>query len=177
MTKITNIKTEFNQFIPMLKADYANMINTRFDYFEKDYGPVGTLSGHSPDWIGLDTQRYLRQFASPADGKCTGKPDAPKVRNPARIEKFCQEAAESNVESYVAKLEKKLGDIEDVAIIDVRDGAFTITGRLGNSKVVVNQTIVMKFSNRGTPYHQFPARIYVDGKFTPEKNFKKLAVA
>lgn len=176
MTNITNIKTEFDQFIPMLKADYVDSINRQFDAFEKEHGPVGTLSRHGCPYA-VERQMYLRQFGSFADGKCYGRPDSPYVRNPAKIEKFCQEAAESNVQSYVAKLEKKLGDMEDVAIIDVRDGSFTITGRLGNSKVVVNQTIVMKFSNRGTPYHQFPARIYVDGKFTPEKNFKKMAAA
>ena len=42
-----------------------------------------------------------------------------------------------------------------------------VDGRL----VVVNQDIVYKVSSKGTPFHQFPARIYVDGQFTTEAEF------
>jgi hypothetical protein len=33
--------------------------------------------------------------------------------------------------------------------------------------------MIMNVSSRGTLFNQFPARIYVDGKFTSEAKFKK----
>ncbi len=174
MTNITNIQSEFDQFIPVLKADYVRRHNNLFDYFEKTHGAVNTLSRSNADFCDLVFQRELIPFASP-EVPGPFKPGTPLKRNADRIEKDAQENAEQNVASFVAKLQSKLGDLDNVEIANINGAEFTIFGTLGEHKVAVEQRIVFKVSSRGTAFHQFPARIYVDGKFTSEANFKKLA--
>ena len=41
-------------------------------------------------------------------------------------------------------------------------------------KIVLDQQRVLKFSSKGKMFHQFPARIYVDGKFYPEAVYKEM---
>lgn len=83
--------------------------------------------------------------------------------------------AEQTVAAFVAKLTAKLGALTDVEVKRADGATFMITGKLGDRLVTVKQQQVLKFSTHGTPFHQWPARIYVDGKFTPEAAFKKLA--
>lgn len=82
----------------------------------------------------------------------------------------------ATVDSFVAKLTKKLGCLIDVEVRRANaSGSFVITGKLGDRIIRVEQQQVFKISTHGTPFHQWPARIYVDSKFTPEASFKKLA--
>jgi hypothetical protein len=91
------------------------------------------------------------------------------------LKKCAAEFARLSVEDFVAKLTKKLGSLTDVEVRRADGGTFVITGKLGDVNVLVEQNQVFKVSAQGTPFHQWPARIYVNGKFTPEASFKKLA--
>jgi predicted nucleotide-binding protein (sugar kinase/HSP70/actin superfamily) len=91
------------------------------------------------------------------------------------LEKCAKEYAEQAVQSFVAKLTKKLGALTDVQVLWANGDRFTIVGKLGDRDVKVHQDRVFKVSTQGTPFHQWPARIYLDGKFTPEAAFKKVA--
>lgn len=91
------------------------------------------------------------------------------------LAKCAAEYAEATIQSFVAKLTKKLGALTDVEVRRADGATFVITGKLGDKAVRVEQSQIFKVSPRGTFFHQWPARIYVDGKFTPEAAFKKLA--
>ncbi len=172
MTTITNIKHEFDQFIPIIKGQVVDQINRSFDRFEETCGKVGTYRGKGGWDNGCREQSRLYSFAKFEHGGSTGKSGDPMIRNPERIEKFAQQVAEAQVAGFVAKLEKKLCDLTDCEVCDVSGPTFVIRGRVGERKVVVRQDIILKMSNKGTLFNQFPARIYVDGKFTPENKFK-----
>jgi hypothetical protein len=97
------------------------------------------------------------------------------VIDEARLAKKAAEFGEDQVAGFVAKLEKKLGDLTAVELIRAGNGEFVIAGKLGDRAVRVDQQVVFKVSSKGTFFLQWPARIYVEGKFTPEKAFKELA--
>jgi hypothetical protein len=72
------------------------------------------------------------------------------------------------------KMSIKLGKATDVKTIsDPTRGNLTLSGTVNGFNVVIEQQVVYKVSNKGTPFHQFPARIYVDGKFMTEAEFAK----
>ncbi len=89
------------------------------------------------------------------------------------LRKMATLAAEGAVADYTAKLVRKLGDNGNWQVARVGNGSFTITGEVNGHKVAVEQQVVFKISSKGTPFNQFPARIYVDGKFTPEKEYEE----
>jgi hypothetical protein len=174
MSTITNIKSEFDQFVPVIKAQVVEHFNASFDRFEKEYGKVGTYRGNGAWDHGRREQSRLHAFAKFEHGGSTGRSGDPMVRNPERIDGFAQKCAEDQVAGFVAKLEKKLCDLTDCEVVDVKGPSFVIRGNVGNRHVVVRQDIILKRSSKGTLFNQFPARIYVDGKFTPESKFKGL---
>ena len=120
----------------------------------------------------------LEQFASPVEeidlsygGK--GWWEIEYTFDPAKTEKLAKEVARSAVERWANKLETKVG----ASIVAVGEftvslfGEFRFEGMRGEDKIVVNQTSVHGWSCCGTPYWTFPARLYVNGKFTTEAAF------
>lgn len=168
---ITAIRSSFAQLIPAMAADYAAHINRQIDRLEDRYGNVARIPRKDAS-LGIGSE--VRTFMMPADGAAANRPGAPVVRDVERIERFAQQNAEDVVEGFVRKLESKLGDLDTVEMSRTDGARFTLTGTLGGRRVRVEQQVVFKASSRGKLYHQFPARIYVDGQFTPEADFKAL---
>jgi len=72
------------------------------------------------------------------------------------------------------KMATKLGKAPDVqAVINPTYVNIEVMATVDGHRVHVKQDIVYKVSSKGTPFHQFPALIYVDGKFTTEAEFAK----
>ena len=94
--------------------------------------------------------------------------------NPAKLQKLADEYGEQMATKWANKLECKLENVEGVEMRNAGRGSFTFTGRREGKAIRVEQQTVTKVSNRGTWFHQFPARIYVDGKFTSEKAYKEM---
>ena len=91
------------------------------------------------------------------------------------LAKCAAEYAQHTVSAFVAKLTKKLQTLSGVDVRRADGATFVITGTLGDKAVRVEQRQTMNVSPKGTLFHQWPARIYVNGKFTPEAAFKKIA--
>ena len=72
------------------------------------------------------------------------------------------------------KMATKLGKAPDVqAVINPTYVNIEVNATVDGHRVHIKQDIVYKVSSKGTPFHQFPALIYVDGKFTTEAEFAK----
>lgn len=104
-----------------------------------------------------------------------GRPSGALSLSDQYLAKIAAQFGEDQVAGFIAKLEGKLGDLEDVTVELRPNAEFTLRGRLGEKSVRVDQQVVFKTSSRGTFFLQWPARIYVDGAFTPEKEYKALA--
>jgi len=87
-------------------------------------------------------------------------------------EQLAFDTAEQQLNPDIWKTEGKLVLLEQAKLQNYHRSEFIISGKVFNTNVVLKQQIVWKTSNRGTVFPQFPARIYLDGKFTPEDVYK-----
>lgn len=97
--------------------------------------------------------------------------------NSAKLEENAAKYAKAQVAAWENKIQAKMGELEaaEVNYFDANGGYFTITGVRAGKKVAINQTRILKSSCRGLLFHQFPARIYVEGKFMSEAAYKRSA--
>lgn len=177
--KITNIAAEFDKLVPGIAKDFENYVRRVTERLFEEYGNARQLVELNNQWgPNGDSYRFISRFLSTIkeEGKSPYRWGAPVELNEERLLKEAQRYGEDAVAGFVAKLTKKLSDLEDVDLhfVSTGSGEFTISGCLGDRVVKVEQTQVLKVSSRGTPFCQWPARIYVDGKFTSEAEFKKL---
>lgn len=145
---------------------------------------IPAMAGQHADWM----RRKITQFSALPRGEqinlsasrsCEGGAYR-AVRgfmgcDDAALLRYATRIATESAEETIAKLVKKLGTLTEAAITNRDAGQFTLIGMLGARRVCVEQQRVFKFSSKGTPFNQWPARIYVDGKFTPEAAFAKLS--
>ena len=97
--------------------------------------------------------------------------DNGKLRS-AELAAAAKKYGEETATGWYYKMSTKLGKATDVkAISDPTRGNLTLSGTVNGFNVVIEQQVVYKVSSKGTPFHQFPALIYVDGKFMTEAEF------
>jgi hypothetical protein len=96
--------------------------------------------------------------------------------NMAKVEAAAQAEAEATCLAWYKKLVGKLGAVESATLHYSGVGSYclTVTKAGCADSIRIEQQIVYKVSSRGGWFAQFPARIYVGGKFTPEKQFKAM---
>lgn len=78
------------------------------------------------------------------------------------------------VDAWGEKITSKLSDLQNTTVRHLDGHRFAITGERDGKKIRIEQDMIINYSALGTAYNQFPARIYVDGKFHPEAAYKKL---
>ena len=87
-------------------------------------------------------------------------------------EKEARIGADARYNAFIAKFLSKLGDLDSVKIEFLAGADCIVKGKKNGHDVVINQQTVWKENQSGTIYPQFPARIYVDGQFTPASKFE-----
>lgn len=157
-TTASVIRAAVEAGIPAMAAQHAEWMRAQIARFSAL--PRG-------EQINLSASRSCEGGAYRAVRGFMGSDDEALLRYATRI-------ATESAEETIAKLTKKLGALTEAKITNRGGGEFTLTGMLGDRRVCVDQQRVFKFSSKGTPFNQWPARIYVDGKFTPEAAFAKL---
>jgi hypothetical protein len=93
-----------------------------------------------------------------------------------KLEAAAEAYGEETALGWYWKMAAKLGRCVDVkAVTDPTYATLYVEGTVANSRTVVaiSQQIVYKVSSMGRPFHQFPARIYVDRRFMTEAEFAK----
>jgi hypothetical protein len=97
----------------------------------------------------------------------------------AKVEAAAQAEAEATCLAWYKKLTCKLGEVESATLHYSGVGSYclTVTKAGVSDSIRIDQQIVWKVSSRGSWFAQFPARIYVGGKFTPEAKFKAQVAA
>lgn len=81
--------------------------------------------------------------------------------------------AKSVINQWRDKIVSKIGELDDAKVVHLSGGNFTITGMKKGKHVRIEQQMIFKMSKHNLPFNQFPARIYLDGKFISEAKYKK----
>ena len=159
---MTTIATALETIRPMIADRYAQQIRRTFERMVEKHGP--SLDGIYNSWDFSRTYRSLvAQYVTRTDGVCSINED--------RLAQGAAAYAEAATTEWQAKIESKLGNLE-LAVVSRHQGTnFTIVGRRNGHSVAIEQDMIVKSSTRGLLFNQFPARIYVDGKFMAEKKY------
>ena len=91
-----------------------------------------------------------------------------------RIAEYAQAQAGAVVDAWHGKITGKLSDLQNTTVHHLDGHRFAITGERDDKKIRIMQDMIINCSGQGTVYNQFPARIYVNGKFHSESEYKKL---
>lgn len=159
---MTVIAKALEAFRPMIADRYAQQIRRTFERMVEKHGP--SLDGIYNSWDFARAYRSLvAQYVTRTDGVCSINED--------RLAQGAAAYAEAATTEWQAKIECKLGNLELAEVRNQRGALFVIVGRRNGHSVAIEQDMIVKFSTRGLLFNQFPARIYVDGKFTAEKKY------
>ena len=93
-----------------------------------------------------------------------------------KLESRAKEHAEELAAQLKVKITAKAGELESPKITRLKGLEFRIEGEHKGKKVAITQSVKSVVNQNGTWFQQFPALIYVDGKFTPELAYKKWMV-
>jgi hypothetical protein len=155
------IRTALEAFAPELTAQYTTFVTRRIERLIEQFG-LG-LKG-----IGNSGQYKSYEAVAALFNRQTGEIRAD------RVEVAAAAYAAATIEAWAAKIDQKVGDLTD-AEVQALDGArFRITGTKNGSNVVIEQDMIVNVSPKGKLFNQFPARIYVNGKFTSAAAYAKL---
>jgi hypothetical protein len=155
---MTNLTAALEALRPELAAIYDRQVRNAFNQIVADLG--ADLKNVYNDWTHA---RTFRGLVAPAL--------TDKQIDEAKLAKLAALYAEAATLEWKDKIEAKLGDLENVQIRRFHGCNFLIGGLRAGRKISIDQNIIVKRSTKGLLFNQFPARIYVDGKFTPEKKY------
>lgn len=115
----------------------------------------------------------VRQMCEGLDCDRSGSPGR-YVLNAEKLEAYAAKAAHDAVLCWEGKINAKLGELEAANVIQHGGDAFMISGERLGRKIAIEQRMIVNVSAKGVLFNQFPARIYVNGKFMSEAAYKKL---
>lgn len=173
------LREQFSPLAGRLAASYRHVMEQGFKRFAT-VAPEhrqAIIMGRVPSGMsgleacGLhDSYRRCRRYVSFEGGRMSGTPFLSG-------DFLAREAAvygEEQANAFLGKLLRKLeGATDPHLVFESGSGAnFRLVLKAGDSHVAVEQQAVMKFNKSGQPFHQFPARIYLDNRFMSEAAFR-----
>lgn len=148
---------------PELAAEYGTFVERQFNHMVDALGPKleGLHEEKNKHWLRFheNTTRALMTREYQIDQ--------------AKLAQRAAQYADNVADAMRGKIMDKAGELDEPVITHMRGMDFRLTGTMGGKKVLIEQNTIVNVSPLGTMFNQFPARIYVDGKFTPEAKFKK----
>ena len=167
-----DIRTALEAEKPTLRAYYNDLIIRLFNGMVQRHGPKlkGIYNSHDVRTYRGSVQ-HLITWTNVERG-CLSK-DSEATLDPVKLAAAANRYADETVELWIGKIQGKVGGLTDAEIKRLARVSYCITGKRGDRKVLIHQSCIVNVSSKGTVFNQFPARIYVDGKFTSEANYKK----
>lgn len=143
-----------------------------FDAMVRDVGPtLERVYDHrlwSDVWrksrISAVVRRYTRRYNEPVA-------DAVFLEDKAREITHAQ--AQATMDALFAKLVHKVGALDDLET-EGHVSHFNLMGTRAGHRIRIEQNIIVNVSSKGTVFNQFPSRIYVDGQFKSEADYKRM---
>lgn len=181
---IQQIAQEFDNMIPVIADNFESVVGTMLNTILSTYGsevsgPISTLTSKFSQDAAI-----WRQFRSVVDVVDVNGVKSTKYRaagnkyviNSVKLNTVALKYARFEVEKFKCKLVNKLVDLTDISDLNIQGNEFSFNAKLNDYNVRVEQTTVLKTSNKGKLFNQWPCRIYVNDKFMSEAKFKELCV-
>jgi len=157
----TEVRAALEAYGPQLEARFVSLVTAQIERLVAQFG--SELRG-----IANSGQYKAYSAIAPYYDRATAS-----VRS-LRLAEGAREYAFATTQTWVDKIEAKVGQLESAKVAALSGCSFLITGQKAGRSVRIEQDMIVNVSPKGTLFNQFPARIYVDGKFTPAAAFAKM---
>jgi len=151
------------------------------DYLKRTYAAIDKLRDEfgTIRWPGFGRNGFSRHRLACRYLRTVGLDRSARLGTEMRVatEVLAKEAeafAHEQHASFVAKMERKLPGAVVASVAPLGGGRYIAKGQIGRFEFAVEQSAVFKMSSRDVPYMQWPARIYIDGRFMSEKAVREL---
>jgi hypothetical protein len=167
------IRGRFADMVKALGSDWRNVVGVRLDTFRGQY-TAAALEKIREIGVSGETIEHWKKIIQGSLGRYI----AGDSIDEKRLEAGAKEYADNVTLSLVSKIQEKAGELENPKVSGRLQGfEFDLTGEFKGSKVRIEQTTTLVVNSYGTMFNQWPARIYVDGKFMPEAAYKTWMLA
>ena len=163
----TEITAALEAHKPSLEAYFVGFAERRFANLVSQFGPA--LRGV----YNSDQARNWGAIASLARS-IGDRISSEYVLDADRVAAAATAFAEATVATWADKIAAELGELDSAEVRHLDGYRFAVTGSKGDRKIRIEQDMIVNVSSKGTLFNQFPARIYVDGKFTPAAKYAAL---
>lgn len=177
------LRAQFMAQAPALAAEWDAYVRRVFKFYAEKFGdgasvPADLFPGR--DWrVRLtdeqaDQQAVVNQIVAKHSDRVEGEA-ASYVLNAEKLAAEAKVYGETVAMQWFYKTNGKLGALTDAKLHEDRGGNVSVTGSKDDGRAVrMEQTRIIKWAPVARrAYHQFPARIYLDGKFTPFADYAK----
>ena len=157
-----------NILIENFKGQVTRSINAQFAELLAKFGPTfgGVYNSRSYS-VWSETIR-------PCTDRVGNRTSAEHTLNADKVAFMANKLAEAFADEVLAKVNAKTGELTEGVARYVSGANFLITGKKGEHTVSIEQNQIINVSVKGKLFNQFPARIYVNGKFTSAAKFAKI---
>lgn len=151
---------------PALRDRYEQIIRNRFARCIDRFGPSlrGLYNSEMSDFGATIQSVSTRQGNRLTD---------PVHLDEAKLAAHLDLITEQTVKAWFDKIDAKMGELEDATVTHLAGADFEIYGTREGRKVYIVQQMILNVSPRGRLFNQFPARIYLDGKFISAAKYAK----
>lgn len=170
---MTNLTDALNAYRPQIEARIERILTAKFEDLTKRFGPTlrGVYNSECYKFFTETLRRVLTQDLRTEGGRQIAgdyRIDA------AKLTAYAAAAAEQTIAAWATKIEAKMGEIENAEVLSMGGYTFHIVGTAHGKKALIEQNMIVNVSSKGTLFNQYPARIYLDGKFISEAKYKAL---
>ena len=170
----TALAAAFAEFKPQIEAQYVARVTCSCEALLAALGP--SLKGVHNNWTWAKAFSHrLSSVMNRTGGERTAAGTAPVVYAVDQNKLAAQAAAYADqvIEAWQGKINAKMGELDGARVARADGVSFSIHGTRQGRTVSIYQQMIVNYRDH-TPYNQFPALIYVDGKKTSEAAYKKL---
>lgn len=188
------LRAAFEAQAPQLAADYADFMRGLFKRYEEAFkGRIPAFphmrsfrqQGASEDPTEVSEAQYKTIKGTLLEFATTEDVDLGTVRfgqrqtlrvihlDETRLAEKARKYGDEVAVQWFYKTNEKLGAVEQPELHLDSGGNVVVSGKRDGKAIRMEQQRIINVSPLGLPFHQFPARIYVDGKFYPEAAYKK----
>lgn len=158
----TELAAALEAFKPELADRFAAMVRHQFDVLVRRHGPALKNIANTTDYrVWANTVRPLTTCTR------TGKAfyDVVYAVDETRLAAEAVKYADEVTAEWGRKIEAKLGEMGGAKVNRMDGCRFLITGTRAGRRVEIQQDMILNVSSKGLLFNQWPARVYIDGKF------------
>ena len=160
-----NLKAEL---IEVFTGQISSSVRLTFDALLKSFGP---------SLRGVYNSRQYRVWSEtvrPCCERSGNRVDATYSLSDEKLADFAAKLSDLLADEVLAKVNVKVGQLENAQAVRVGGANFVINGMKGERMVQIVQNQIINVSVKGKLFNQYPSRIYVDGKFIPATKFASI---